>query len=115
MRDMFVVLCGDGSSIDKGYVLHIGAEKGAETKLLRNGVAVAGTKRFPIVMGPHCNSPRQLDVQIRRRGSRIRVWLSGRRAFDYVDPKPIISGKIGLGRLNGRADFSDVVVWRSSN
>ncbi|MBM4044728.1 MAG: hypothetical protein FJ279_06425 [Planctomycetes bacterium] len=118
-HDVRLLLCGDGKDVGKGYSLIIGAEGGRTTRLLRNGQVVGENPAFTVVMGTHCNTPRQFDVQAWKRDGHLEFWLNGQKALAYDDPQPLPNGRIALGIKGCRANFRDFLAladrtWRGS-
>jgi len=102
------IVAGNGRDLDKGYRFSIAEGPGKDlTRLYRNGVVMAETRAFRIVMGGHCNNPRGFQITVQRQGARLTLLMDGRTLIDFTDPQPLGPGQIGIGCLGCRADFKD--------
>jgi len=106
-HDISVVLSGDGQSLDSGYRVLLGANGGHGSVLYRKGEAVAKSAMPVIVMGSHCNEPRQLRVHLRKEKSKLTVTANGTVLFALDDAEPLGEGYLALGASGCRANFSD--------
>jgi hypothetical protein len=52
-------------------------------------------------------------MRISARGARIQVWVDGKRILDFVDPKPLPGGAVGLYQEDARVRFGHVRVGTS--
>ncbi|MGC9319536.1 MAG: hypothetical protein ACP5KN_16010 [Armatimonadota bacterium] len=115
-HDIRLVLCGEPGQPDPGYTFIAGADGGRRTVLLRRGQEVASTddRRFRIVMGGHCNSPRAVRLQARRAGAELSLTFNGVEALRWQDPQPLGGGYVGLGCEGCRANFRDCIVHEAA-
>lgn len=113
-HDLSLVTSATSNDADSGYRFVIGADGGGVTRLLRKGQVVAETRdpRFRIVMGGHCNSPREFHVVIHQESGRLALELNGAMALDYTDPAPLPGGFVGLGAACHAANFRDLCIIR---
>ena len=109
-HDISLVLSAQQPELDGGYRFLIGGEKGAVTRLLRLGQVVAETRdrALQIVMGSHCNTPRDLHFVVHREGGRLTLELNDRVALDWTDPQPLGPGQLGIGTTGCSAIFRDI-------
>lgn len=119
-HDVKLILCGTPADPAKGYTVVIGADDGRVSRLLRDGKVVAESRALQIVMGSHCNDPRQIHVRARKEGGRLEITANDEVLFRYDDPNPPAGGQIALG-LNGcQANFRDFIAcvdktWEERN
>ena len=113
-HDITLALCADGRDLRSGYAVEIGANRGTCTRMRRRGKVVFETYGFDIVMGDHCNTPRQVEVYLRKAGSRLTLVLNGQTLVQFEDPDPLPAGWLGLGVSDCRANFSDVFIMPES-
>ncbi len=106
-HDLRLVLCGSPADPLRGYTVLLGAEGGKGNHLLREGKVLSQTSAFRIVMGGHCNTPRQVYVRARKTGGRLQVWANGSPVFDVQDPSPPAGGQVALGLARCEANFRD--------
>ena len=111
-HDVDLVLCGRQPERDSGYRFVIGAEGGQLVRLFRRGVLVTQSNdaRFQISMGAHCNTPRAMDICVRRVGGKITLLLQRELALEYEDPEPLPPGQVALGCEGCSVNFSDFVM-----
>ena len=112
-HDILVALGPGTKDLNRGYVLIIGADRGAGgIKLLRDGKLVAHDRRFAIRMGSHNNYPRALQISLRVKDGQLRLHVNGRLSLTYTDPAGLVlTGKFfTIGTRGCRANFRDVVV-----
>lgn len=112
-HDVKLVLGGCPGEPESGYAFIVGAEGGRSTRLLREGVEVARTdsRRFWIVMGGHCNSPRALRLRAAKHGGHLSLTFNGMMCLEWDDPAALPGGHVGLGVEGCRANFRDCVVY----
>ena len=113
-HDITLAVCADGRDLQSGYAVEIGADKGACTRIRRRGKIIFETFDFTITMGNHCNTPRQIDVYLRKLGKRLRLVLNGETIADLEDADPLGAGFIALAAKDCRANFSDVLIMPES-
>ncbi len=97
-RDLNITLCGDGVDPRVGYTAVCGAPDAAgrptrRAVLLRNGVEVGG--RDNVFTGwPYTNAGHQAwyEVELRKRGATVEVWVEGAPIIRYTDPEPLAGG-----------------------
>ncbi len=112
-HDAKVIIGGRPGEPNSGYAFVVGADGGARTVLLREGVEVASSsdRRFAVQMGGHCNSPRAVDLRVTRHGAHLSLDVSGRMALEWDDPDPLPGGHVGLGLDGCRANFRDCAIY----
>ncbi|MEN6304049.1 MAG: hypothetical protein ABFD96_15060 [Armatimonadia bacterium] len=113
-HDLSLITSAADTGPDSGYRFVIGGDGGEVTRLLRKGQVVAETRdrRFRIVMGGHCNTPREFHVVIHQESGRLTLELNGAMALDYTDPAPLPGGLVGLGAACHAANFRDLCIIR---
>jgi len=102
------IVAGDGRDPDKGYRFSIAEGPGKDlTRLYRNGIVMAETRAFRVIMGGHCNRPRDFQMTVQRQGAVIALLIDGRPLIEFTDPQPLGPGQIAIGCQGCRADFKD--------
>jgi len=109
-HDITLAACADGRDLMSGYAVEIGADRGACVRIRKRGKIIFETSAFTIVMGRHCNDPRQINCYFRKLGNRLILRLNGHLLADLVDPKPLAGGYVALAVKDCRANFSDVFI-----
>ena len=111
LHDVSLVLGGDGHDPDSGYRFVLGADGGRCAQLRRRGKVVLENPGQTIVMGSHCNNPREILVDASRADGVLVLKLNGVEALRYEDPEPLPkAGHLALGVAAGRAIFNDLSV-----
>jgi len=103
-RDMGIVICGDGHNPRLGYTAICGTSEfgmgGKKTVLLRNG-AVVGTADIggyeAIDTDAHTG---WLNLELRKRGKTVELWVEGRKAISFTDNDPLEGGVPGVLAVN---------------
>ena len=109
-HDVTLALCANGSDPQSGYAIEIGADRGRCARVRKRGKVLWETREFTITMGGHCNTPRQVEVYVRKSGPRLTVTLNGSTLADLHDPDPLPGGSLALVVKDCRANFSDVLI-----
>jgi hypothetical protein len=97
-RDLCLTICGDGQNPRTGYTAVCGAPdaNGKPTRravLLRNGVEVGG--RDNVFTGwPYTDVGHRAwyNVELRKRGATVEMWVEGAPVVTYTDSQPIAEG-----------------------
>lgn len=113
-HDISVILGGTPGAPDEGYRFIVGADGGARNLLLRNGEEVASNdeRRFRIVMGGHCNTPRAVRIRAQKQGDTLTLVFNGAEVIRWSDPSPLTGGgHVGMGIDGCRAIFRDCVIY----
>ncbi len=94
-RNFAVTICGDGRDPLSGYagIFGVPDETGAPNRrsvLLRNGVEVGSTTIT--VPGRGAAHREWFNLMLKKRGNVVELYLEGRLAITYTDPKPLAGG-----------------------
>lgn len=113
-HDISLIVGAEEKHPDSGYRFAIGAEGGRHTRLYRQGQLAkqVDDARFTIAMGPHCNTPRAIEVFAVKHGGALSLSLNGVETLTYDDPEPLDSGYVGIGAAGCRANFRDLFLYR---
>ena len=109
-HDVTLAVCADGSDLQSGYAIEIGADRGACARIRKRGKILFETYDFTITMGDHCNTPRQVQVYLRKLGQRLTLAFNSAPIADIHDPDPLPGGSLALAVKDCRANFSDVLI-----
>ncbi|GAH89372.1 unnamed protein product, partial [marine sediment metagenome] len=122
--DFDSTICADGRDLSSGYSFLYGGWKGTRTALFRRDEVVAETREFlpphtrdrnPPMMGPTGLHRRWFHLVLEKTGlpggkARIRGYVDGQVACEYVDPEPLTGDRVGLWTFDGSAIFARVRV-----
>lgn len=94
-RDFAIAICSDGHDPRSGYAGVFGAADAdgrpdQRTVLLRHGMVVASVRLTP----PGDNQAHQqwFELELRKRGATVELWVRGKKVLSYTDPKPLNEG-----------------------
>ena len=106
MRDIGLTLGCDGNDVATGYAAIIGASQNSVTALFRNGKLVAQTRDTKALLPKQWMDGRDgqgksqhrgwVHLKLVREGSRVAVYVWGRRVLDYDDPQPLPGGHAAI-------------------
>ncbi|MFQ6099161.1 MAG: hypothetical protein ACE5O2_15625 [Armatimonadota bacterium] len=107
-NDLNIALCGDGANLDSGYTFMFGGDLNRRTAILRKGVTLAETRDrsalLPIFEDNELSTTgfhrRWWRLKAERVGSKLTLWLDGRRALTAEDPQPLQAGRVAIWTLD---------------
>lgn len=110
-HDACISICTDGHDPRSGYAIMSGQRNeynrpSSETVLLRNGVPVQRVNTS--VFGWGWSHRAWFDMELRKRGDTVELWLDSQLAMSYRDPHPLEGGVPAIWTSDGGLSIARV-------
>ena len=96
--DLNVTICADGNDLNTGYSFVFGGRNNTVTRLYREDVVLAETRRVRIEGQQHHRH--WYYIRITKRGGKLEMTVDGRPALSVEDPDPLDGARVALWTRN---------------